>query len=81
MPYLELSYEEFFADTARSKKAILDFLEVENEAMPFHSMKKIGSKRLCDDIENWEEVAARLGDTPYAMYLEESESSGESQNG
>ena len=81
MPYLELSYEEFLAYTVRVKKQILDFLEVENEGMPFHNMKKIGSTRLCDDIENWEEVTARLGDTPYAIYLEEPESSVESQNG
>jgi LPS sulfotransferase NodH len=73
MPYLELSYEEFFADTASSKKAILDFLEVENVEMPFHNMKKIGSTRLSDDIENWGELAARLGDTPYAIFLEEPE--------
>ena len=70
MPYLELSYEDFFADTASSKKAILDFLEVEDEDMPFHNMKKIGSTQLSDDIENWDEVFERLSDTPNAIFLE-----------
>lgn len=81
VPYLELSYEEFFADTVRSKAAILDFLGVENEDMPFHNMKKIGSTWLCGDIQNWEEVVTRLADTPYAIYLEETGSAGKNQGG
>lgn len=80
MPYLELSYEGYFSDTDQSKKAILDFLEVEDEEMPFHNMKKIGSSRLSDDIENWGEVASRLGDTPYAIYLESPVADGKNYN-
>ena len=72
MPYLEFSYEEFFANTGRIKGAILELLELEDEEMPFHRMRKIGSSRLCDDIENWDEICRRLGRTPYAAFLEDS---------
>lgn len=69
-PYLEISYEDFFSENAVTKKDILDFLELENEDMPFHNMKKIGSSWLGDDIQNWDEVVECLSDTPYAVFLE-----------
>lgn len=69
MPYLEISYEDFFSSNAIAKKNILDFLNLENTEMPFHNMKKIGSSKLGDDIKNWDEVVKRLSDTPYAPFL------------
>ena len=69
VPYLEISYEDFFSKNTVVKKNILDFLELENEEMPFHSMKKIGSSQLGDDIQNWDEVVECLTNTPYAEFL------------
>ncbi|MDH3646252.1 MAG: sulfotransferase [Gammaproteobacteria bacterium] len=69
-PYLELSYEEFFADTGAAKDNILDFLELGNQEMPFPEMKKIGSNDLSDDIENWDEVCNALVDTNYEKFLD-----------
>lgn len=76
VPYMELSYEEYFADMEASKNAILSFLGVDNEDMPFHEMRKLGSTNLGDDIENWNEVLMRLHGTEYADYLEAPECSG-----
>jgi hypothetical protein len=69
VPYLEISYEDFFSNNTVVRKNILDFLELENEEMPFHSMKKIGSSQLGDDIQNWGEVVECLADTPYSVFL------------
>ncbi len=77
VPYLEISYEDYFSENAVSKKDILDFLELENEDMPFHNMKKIGSSWLGDDIQNWDEVVKCLSDTPYATFLGVTNKSGD----
>ncbi len=80
MPYLELSYENYFSDPGSSKEAILNFLGLDIEDMPFHQMKKIGSTLLSEDIKNWEEVSSRLRGTAYAAYLEVPEHIGVTDN-
>jgi hypothetical protein len=69
MPYLEISYEDFFGDMAASSGVILEFLEVDNMNMMMHEMKKIGSEDLSEDVENWDELNGRLIHTEYARFL------------
>jgi hypothetical protein len=68
-PYLELSYEDMFADQARTIQTILDFFSLRPEQMPLPQMKKISSGELKSEVTNHREVFDGLTGTAYEAFL------------
>lgn len=72
-PYLELSYEEIFADKESSILKILNFFSLQKEEMLLPGMKKISSKKLADEVVNPEQLVESLSGTGYESYLKDYE--------
>lgn len=68
---MNISYEEYFADTKLQNninQEILNFLKVDNINLE-GKHKKILSSSLADLLENYDEIYEILSDTEYAKYL------------
>ncbi len=68
-PFFECSYEKFTSDPSSVAEEICGFLEVDNLQMKLPQLKKISSGNLCDDIENYEQVAKALAGTKWHIWL------------
>jgi hypothetical protein len=70
-PYLEITYEQFFADYPQESEKVLRFLGLETTAMEFPPfLKKINPDSLRDLIENYDQVVTVLTGTPYQEFLD-----------
>ena len=68
-PYLELGYEEMFADISTTRHSILEFFSLEPEPMPLPTMNKTGSNELRNEVTNHQEVIDALTGTEYEGFL------------
>jgi LPS sulfotransferase NodH len=70
-PYLEITYEKFFAGDAHEQERILHFLGLKNAAMQAPGfLEKLNPDSVRQVIENYDEIAAALRDTPYAEFCD-----------
>ena len=69
-PYLELSYEEMFADNTVTIRNLLAFFSLETEPMPLPDVKKTGTAELRNEITNYQEVIDALTGTQYEAFLQ-----------
>lgn len=70
-PYLEITYERFFANHSEESERILAFLEIERSEMEFPKfLKKLNPESLEDLIENYDEIAMTLKGTPHQEFLD-----------
>ncbi len=67
LPTLVLSYEQLAADSAQALKRLGTFLGVEG-VTPSAAFSKATDDRLQHAVENWQEVRAALGDTPWERF-------------
>jgi hypothetical protein len=72
IPHLSLTYEEHIRDASRHQHTVdtvCSFLGVESAPVE-SSYEKVAPPSLRDGVENYDALARRLRDTPYASYLE-----------
>ena len=68
-PYLELSYEELFANQATTMEEILEHFSLAPEPMPLPRMERTGSDVLETEVANYQEVIDVLTGTAYEPFL------------
>lgn len=75
VPHISLTYENNIASEERQQNTMVDVCEF--MGIPYSSGKcaymKISPRSLADSIENYEEIAKALKDTPYAKFLDNPE--------
>jgi len=70
LPHLELAYEDLVQDSAQFD-CLWSFLGINPQrSLPQSRLKKIATRQHRDLIGNYEQVRARLADTPFAHLLE-----------
>lgn len=69
-PYMEFSYEDFFADPAAMRTRITAFLGVPDEPMQEAGTKRTSTNSLDKEIANAAEVVRWIEKTPYAHFLD-----------
>ena len=67
--YMEISYEGFFNDPVGCRRQILQFLKLDDEEMKMPKIKRISSKDISDEIENYNQVLSWLTASKYSHYL------------
>ena len=67
--FLELSYEDMFANQKESLQKLIEFFSLQPESMSLPSIKKISSAELRDEIANHQEVVDKLSGTEYESFL------------
>ncbi len=72
-PFLELSYEDMFADRHEFVAKILTFFSLPYEEMEPPTMRKISSSRLENEVKNCDEVIRFLSGTPNEQFLSDFE--------
>ena len=68
-PYLEITYEDFFADNSLVPDKIADFLGVTKNKWHSPPLKKMNPENVKEIIENYDEVASALKGTAFEKFL------------
>jgi LPS sulfotransferase NodH len=74
LPHLAITYEDDLLDAANHQETldkIFDYLDVASSPVQ-SEMVKIGARQLSDRIENYEEVSARIRQTKFVRFLDDS---------
>ena len=69
-PYLEITYEDFFANHDQTARMIENFLNVTNDGWCWPSLQKLNPNSVKEILANYAEVTTLLKNTAFEKYLD-----------